>query len=147
MSCSWFSVALRTRYPVERCGIIDLVPDLLERAPTAPIAALGLVAGFGVAVATGSRPLGGVVLALCGASCIAIWLRRDGRRTAVRLTLAGLVAFAISHLLGLVIGSWPAVALVALATAALCWRVSDSRRGRGASASGRRDLSPEAGAG
>jgi hypothetical protein len=147
MSCSWFSVALRTRYPVERCGIIDLVPDLLERAPTAPIAALGLVAGFGVAVATGSRPLGGVVLALCGACCIAIWLRRDGRRIALWLTLAGLLAFALSHVLGLVIGAWPAVALVALATAGVCRRVSDSRRERSRSATGRRGLSPEAGAG
>ncbi len=129
------------------CGIIDLVSGLRQRTPTAPIAALGLVAGFGVAVATGSRPLGGVVLALCGACCIAIWLHRDGRRTTLWLTLAGLLAFALSHVLGLVIGAWPAVALVALATAGLCWRVSDSRRERGRSANGRRGLSPEAGAG
>jgi hypothetical protein len=120
--------------------------SLLEEALTAPIAALGLVAGFGVAVATGSRPLGGVVLAMCGACCIAVWLRRDGRRVALRLTLAGLIAFALSHVLGLVIGPWPAVALVAIATAALCWRVSDAhrrqpRRGPGPG------LRPEAGAG
>jgi hypothetical protein len=100
----------------------------LERVPTAPIAAVGLVAGFAVAVATGSRPLGGVVLTLCGLACIAVWLRRDGRRTAVRLTLAGLLAFALSHALGLLIGAWPAVALVTFATAWLYWRVSDSRR-------------------
>jgi hypothetical protein len=104
--------------------------DVLERIPTAPVAALGLVAGFGVAVATGSRPLGGVVLALCGICCIAVWLRRDGRRVAFWLTLAGLVAFAVSHVLGRVIGAWPAVAVVALATAGLCWRVSDARRWR-----------------
>jgi hypothetical protein len=104
------------------------VPDLLRRAPTAPIAALGLVAGFGVAMASGSRPLGGLVLALCGVCCIAVWLRRDGRRTAGWLTLASLVAFVLSHLLGLVIGAWPAVAIVSLATAGLCWRFSDSRR-------------------
>ena len=94
---------------------------------TAPIAATGLVAGFGVAVATGSRPLGGVVLAACGLSCIAVWLRRDGRRTTVQLTAAGLLAFALSHVLGLVIGAWPSVIVVAAATAALCWRLSDSR--------------------
>ena len=119
----------------------------LQRAPTAPIAAVGLVAGFGVAVATGSRPLGGLVLALCGLCCIAVWLRRDGRRVALWLTLAGLLAFAVSHVLGLVIGAWPAVALVALATAWLCWRVSDSRRGprRGPAVHG--GLSPEAEAG
>ncbi len=101
---------------------------LAERIATAPIAAAGLVAGFGVAVATGSRTLGGVVLAICGLGCVAVWLRRDGRRTAILLTGAGLLAFAISHVLGLVIGSWPSVLVVAAATAALCWRMSDSRR-------------------
>jgi hypothetical protein len=95
---------------------------------TAPIAATGLVAGYAVAVASGSRPLGGLVLALCGLACIAIWLGRDGARTAALLAGAGLVAFALSHLLGLVIGAWPAVLLTAAGTAVLCWRVSDARR-------------------
>lgn len=102
--------------------------DWADRVLTAPLAAAGLLAGFGVAVATGSRPLGGVVLAAFGISCIAVWLRRDGRRTAVRLTVVGLLALAISHVLGLVIGAWPAVLVVAAVTAAVCWRVSDSRR-------------------
>ena len=102
--------------------------DLTDRVLTAPLAAAGLIAGFGVAVATGSRPLGGVVLAAFGLACIAVWVRRDGRRTALWLTVAGLLAFAISHALGLVIGAWPAVLVVAAATAAVCWRVSDSRR-------------------
>jgi hypothetical protein len=100
----------------------------LSQIATAPIAAAGLVGGFGVALASGSRPLGGVVLAGCGLTCIAVWLRRDGRATAALLTLAGLFAFAASHGLGLLIGAWPSVLLVAAATAALCWRVSDSRR-------------------
>jgi hypothetical protein len=99
----------------------------MTRVTTAPIAAAGLIAGFAVAVVSGSRPLGGLVLAICGLTCIAIWLRRDGRRTAALLSLAGLVAFAVSHLLGLVIGAWPAVLLAAAATAALCWRLSDAR--------------------
>jgi hypothetical protein len=101
--------------------------DLAARVATAPIAAAGLVAGFGVAVGTGSRPLGGVVLAVFGLSCVAVWLRRDGRRVTLQLTAAGLLAFALSHVLGRVIGSWPAVLVVAAATAALCWRVSDAR--------------------
>ncbi len=109
-------------------GALDDLSARALRMPTAPLAALGLVAGFGVAVTSGSRPLGGVVLAIFGLSCIAIWLRRDGRRTAVRLTTAGLFAFAVSHVLGLVIGAWPSVFVVAAATAAVCWRVSDSRR-------------------
>jgi hypothetical protein len=101
--------------------------DRLERVRTAPIAAAGLVAGFGVAVASGSRPLGGAVLAACGLACIAVWLRRDGTRVTVQLTATGLVAFAISHLLGRVIGAWPSVIVVSAVTAAVCWRLSDSR--------------------
>jgi hypothetical protein len=101
---------------------------VLDRLPTAPIAAAGLIAGYGVAVATGSRPLGGVVLALCGLVCIAVWVRRDGRRTATWLTLASLGGFALSHVVALAIGAWPAVLLVAAVTFAVCWRVSDSRR-------------------
>ncbi len=95
---------------------------------TAPLTAAGLIAGYAVAVLSGSRPLGGVVLAAFGLCCVAVWLRRDGRRTAVMLTAAGLTAFALSHLLGLVIGAWPAVLVTAAATATLAWRVSDSRR-------------------
>jgi hypothetical protein len=97
-----------------------------RRLATAPIAAAGLIAGYAVAVASGSRPLGGLVLASCGLVCIAIWVHRDGRRTAALLTGAGLVAFAFSHLLGLLIGAWPAVLVVAMATAALYWVVSDA---------------------
>jgi hypothetical protein len=97
------------------------------RVATAPIAAAGLIAGYSVAVASGSRPLGGLVLAACAVACVAIWLRRDGRRTALILTVGGLVAFVLSHLVGLVIGGWPAVLIAAAACAALCWRLSDAR--------------------
>lgn len=106
----------------------DLMPlGLAERVPTAPLAATGLIAGFAVAVASGSRPLGGLVMAACGLTCIAVWLRRDGRRVALGLTAVGLAAFAISHVLGLVIGAWPSVIVVSAVTAALCWRWSDAR--------------------
>ena len=99
---------------------------MLERVPTAPIAATGLIAGFGVAVASGSRPLGGVVLAVCGVTCLVVWLRRDGRGVAAILTVTGLVGFAVSHVLGHVIGAWPAVIVVSAVCAALCWRLSDA---------------------
>ena len=111
-------------------GDRQLRPALADRLPTAPLAAFGLVAGFGVAVGSGSRPLGGLVMAACGLTCIAVWVRRDGRRTAAWLTAAGLLAFAVSHLLGLVIGAWPSVFVVAAATAGLCWWLSDSHRAR-----------------
>jgi len=99
---------------------------VLERLPTSAVSAGGLIAGYAVAVASGSRPLGGVVLAAFGLTCIAAWLSRDGRRTAMRLTVAGLLAFALSHALGLLIGAWPAVLLTAAGLAALCWRLSDA---------------------
>ena len=99
----------------------------MTRMATAPIAATGLITGFGVAAASGSRALGGLVLAVCGLTCIAIWLRRNGRRTAALLTLAELIAFGASHVLGVIVGAWPAVLLVAAVTGALCWRLSDAR--------------------
>jgi hypothetical protein len=68
------------------------------------------------------------VLAAFGLACVAIWLARDGGRTAALLAGVGLLAFAASHLLGLLIGSWPAVLLVAALTGYACWRLSDSRR-------------------
>jgi hypothetical protein len=98
-----------------------------DRPPTSLLAAAGLIAGYAVAIGTGSRPLGGVVLAAFGVSCIYFWLRRDGVATAARLTIVGVVAFALSHLLGRVIGAWPSVLLVSAVTAWLCWRWSDSR--------------------
>jgi hypothetical protein len=97
----------------------------VRNVPTAPIAATGLIGGFGVAMMSGSRALGGVVLVICGLACIAIWLRRDGHQTAMILTLAGLLAFALSHLLGLIVGAWPAVLFTAAGTAVLYWRASD----------------------
>ncbi len=101
---------------------------VMARLPTAPIAATALIAGYGVAVATGSRPLGGLVLAVCGLVCVAISARRDGHRTAIALTLVGLLAFALSHVVALAIGAWPAVLLAAAVTFAACWRLSDSKR-------------------
>jgi hypothetical protein len=112
-------------------SVVELIPDdVAARVATAPLAATGLIAGFAVAVASGSRPLGGVVMAACGLTCIAVWLKRDGRRVAVQLTAVGLAAFALSHVLAAVIGAWPSVLVVSAVTAALCWRLSDSRRAR-----------------
>jgi hypothetical protein len=108
--------------------------DIARRAPTSLLAAVGLIAGFGTAVGTGSRPLGGVVIAIFGLSCIYFWVKRDGREIAVRLTVVGLAAFIASHGLGLLIGAWPSVFVVSALTAWACWRWSDSRwLGRGAS--------------
>jgi hypothetical protein len=114
---------------------------VLDRLPTAPIAAAALIAGYAVAIASGSRPLGGFVLAFCGLVCVAIWVRRDGRRTALWLTLEGLAAFALSHVVALAIGAWPAVLMVAAITFVACWGLSDSRRPRAPRASAARTRS------
>jgi hypothetical protein len=102
--------------------------DVARRVPTAPLSAAGLIAGFAVAVASGSRPLGGLVLAGFGLACISIWRRRDGARIATILAAVGVLAFALSHLLGLLIGAWPAVFAAAATVAGATWRLSDARR-------------------
>lgn len=94
------------------------------------MAAVSLIAGFAVAVGTGSRPLGGVVLAFGGLWCIHAWARRHGRRTAVILGCVGFGAFVLSHLLGLLIGAWPSVLLVSAVVAVVVWIKSDARPAR-----------------
>ncbi len=98
----------------------------MRALPTAPLAAGSLIAGYAVVAATGSRPLGGVVLAIGGVSCIRIWLRRHGARTAARLAGVGFAAFVASHVLALAVGPWPAVLIVAAATAAATWALADA---------------------
>jgi hypothetical protein len=95
--------------------------------PTAPLAAGSLIAGWAVVAATGSRPLGGVVLALGGLCCIRVWTRRHGARAAARLTGVGLGAFVASHVLALAIGAWPSVLIIAAATALAVWTLADAR--------------------
>lgn len=96
------------------------------RPVTASLAAAGLIAGYGVAVATGSRPLGGVVLAACAVACVAIWMRRHEVRAVALLAAGGVVAFALSHALGMLIGAWPAVIVTAFVAFVAYWRFSDS---------------------
>jgi hypothetical protein len=97
--------------------------------PTAPIATASLIVGYAVVVATGSRTLGGMVLALGGLWCIHAWLQRHGARTATTLGCVGLVLFIVSHLLALVVGAWPSVLVVAGAMGVVTWVRADSLRG------------------
>jgi hypothetical protein len=91
-----------------------------------------LIAGFAVAVGTGSRPLGGLVLAIGGLWCIQAWAHRHGRRTAMILGCVGFGAFVISHLLGLLIDAWPSVLFVSAVVAAVVWTKADARLGQDA---------------
>jgi hypothetical protein len=97
------------------------------KLPTAPFAAGSLIAGYAVASASGSRPLGGVVLAAGGLWCLREWTLRNDPRTAAMLGAAGLVAFAGSHVHANAVGAWPAVLLVAAAMGALTWAFADAR--------------------
>jgi hypothetical protein len=80
--------------------------------PTWPIAAGSLIAGFAVADVTGVRALGGIVLFLAALWCALRWRREVGLGRAASLVLLYLVAFALSHVLGRAIGSWPSVLVV-----------------------------------
>jgi hypothetical protein len=106
----------------------SIIHSMRRDLATAPLAAAGLIAGYAVAAASGSRPLGGAVLAGFGLACVWVWLGRDGVRTTLVLTGVGLLAFALSHVIALLTGPWPAVLLAAAATGAASWRLSDSRR-------------------
>ena len=100
--------------------------------PTAPVAAGTLIVGYAVASASGSRPLGGLVLLAGGMWCARAWMDRNGPRTAISMVSIGLIAFILSHVLALAIGAWPSVLLVSAVAAAVVWTQADSRRARAA---------------
>ena len=108
----------------------------MRRIPTAPVAAGSLIAGYAVAAGTGSRPLGGVVLAAGGIWCLREWYTRHDARTAAILGAVGLGAFAASHVIALAIGAWPSVLLVSAATGAVTWVRADARDGAAAALHG-----------
>jgi hypothetical protein len=79
----------------------------------------GLVGGYGVARATGNRPLGGAVLAVVGAGAFAAVRAVAGPARAAAVTAGYLAAFGSSHPLARRLGAWPSVWTVTAATAAL----------------------------
>jgi len=99
----------------------------VRTVPTAPVAAGALIAGYAVAAASGSRPLGGIVLAAGAAWCLRAWDRRNGRSTALALGAVGTGAFVLSHVLAPRIGAWPSVLAVAAATALAASVLGDRR--------------------
>jgi hypothetical protein len=103
---------------------------LVRPVPTAPIAAGSLVVGYAVAVASGSRPLGGLVLLACAIPCMRAWTARRGPRTATALAAVGLGLLIASHVLALALGAWPAVLLSAAAMGAAAWIYADAPAAR-----------------
>lgn len=88
---------------------------MTSRLPTAPVAALALVLGFGVAELTGVRAVGGAVMLLGLVVCARLWFVRVGAARAVALTALFLGLFVVAHLLARVTGAWSAVLLAAAA--------------------------------
>ena len=80
---------------------------------TWPVASGSLVLGFGVAQATGVRPLGGIVLALGAGWCALRWRRSVGTGRAAGLVALYLAGFVLSHVIADTVGTWGAVFLVA----------------------------------
>ena len=95
--------------------------------PTWPVAAGSLVLGFGVAQATGVRPLGGLVLLAGAGWCAWRWRAQAGTGAAIGLVALYTAAFAGSHVLAHVVGAWPAVAIVSAVMGAAAWAVADRR--------------------
>ena len=89
------------------------------RITVAVVAALSLVAGFAIALLTGNRLAGGIVLLAGGVWCAIQLLRMAGLWRTAAVGLVYVAAFAVSHPLGTVIGSWPSVLLVAAITGAV----------------------------
>jgi len=99
-----------------------------ERArptPTWPVASGSLIAGFAVAQASGVRPLGGVVLAAGAAWCAVRWRRSVGTARMAALLGVYVASFVLSHLLADVVGTWPAVFIVAADTGLATLLIAD----------------------
>jgi hypothetical protein len=88
------------------------------------LSAIGLVAGFATARATGNRRLGGAVWAAAGVLCLPRW-RRAGPGRAALLGGAYVAAMGGSHPLAKRVGAWPAVEVVSTGMAALAWVLGD----------------------
>lgn len=105
---------------------LGTVPDL-DRVPTAPLLAAGLVGGFTLAQRTGVRPLGGA--AMLGANVVAArrWYAVGGAPLAAGLTAAYWVAMGVSHPLAKKVGTWPSVLGVTAAAAGAAHVLADRR--------------------
>jgi hypothetical protein len=93
--------------------------------PTWPVAAGSLVLGFGVAQATGVRPIGGLVLVAGAGWCVLRWRAQAGNRVAAGLAALYLAAFAASHLIADALGTWGSVAATSGVVGLATWALAD----------------------
>ena len=96
----------------------DLTEEYVVKFCPTLASVTGLLGGYKVASSTGIRPLGGAILALCGAVAYKNWKRKAGAGRATFLTAVYLGAFGAAH---------PAVYTVTAATA-LCSIVIGRKR-------------------
>jgi len=108
--------------------------ERMERLPTWPVASGSLLIGFGVAQATGVRPLGGIVLVAAAGWCTLRWWRAAGPARAAGLLGVYVAVFALSHVIAGTVGAWPAVLLAAGVTALAAWTLADGGLARDAAA-------------
>jgi hypothetical protein len=99
----------------------------MRALPTWPVAAGSLLLGFGVALATDVRALGGLVLFAAALWCGLRWRRAHGLPRACALVGAYLAGFVAAHPLGHAIGAWPAGALAAAFVGVVAWRAGGDR--------------------
>lgn len=92
--------------------------------PTSPVVAAGLLGAYGLARATGVRPLGGAVLAACGILAGREWAKRGIPET-VGLSMIYVAAFGLSHPLAKKVGAWPAVLTATAAAAGAAYAMHD----------------------
>jgi hypothetical protein len=100
------------------------------RFPSAVPVAVGLVAGFGIAQATGIRAIGGAVFAAAGLAAAWLWVQRRGWAVALGLGALYVGAFVLAHVLALGAGlpAWLAVSLVTLTAGGVTYGVADRPR-------------------
>jgi len=103
-------------------------------AMTWPVASGSLVLGFGVAQATGVRPLGGVVLAAGAGWCALRWRRSVGSGRTAALVALYIACFVASHLIADAVGTWGAVFLVAAVVGGAVLLIADIPASRAATA-------------
>jgi len=98
------------------------------RQSAAVLAGLTLAIGFALAQVSGNRPLGGAVLLIGAVICGFLWWRSAGALPAIASGVVFSAGFVASHPLAKVIGSWPSVAIVAIATALITYTLTATQR-------------------
>ncbi|MFM1916618.1 MAG: hypothetical protein RJB01_133 [Actinomycetota bacterium] len=88
------------------------------------LTAVALILGFAIAQASGNRALGGVVMVILAVMSATLMFRSGARWGIVGAGAVFLAAFALSHPLGNLIGSWPAVILASAVAGAASFELT-----------------------